>query len=305
PGVRDQLRVDETTGPVREVLDEGAHLYLTPALRYWRRLAEDDAGGELSDSERRRARGLLLDWLEGETEVSTGEIERMVHEVAGREGKIYCMMDYRPWARIYGYLVSGLASLARGVGYAGLVVLFDEAEFYSLLSAENKEFARTLFKAYARASVPSNRSDLELPFDPEALDLGGYGVQQDLPARYGESLTLYSVFAMTPHEEGVEAIEEAVPECVVTELDRFGEGEYRELAERTTRAYARATDLDEELCDRLTGPLTKIVDGLLGSGFLENPRAAMKFIVEFLDVARHRPDSVGKVVGELREQFVG
>jgi len=309
PEVLASFLADTDRKPVREDLDRGAHLYLTPALRYWDRLTPSEtthwsgiALERSAPSDVASARQLLLDWLEGETATATDEIDATLRRAAGNAGKIYCMMDYRPWARIYGYLVSGLATLASRLGYAGLVVLFDEAEFYSLLSRENRAYARTLFKAYARASLPSSGAN-DLPFEADELDLGGYGVQQDLPTRFDASAHLYSVFAMTPHEEGLRALRSAVPDGHLTELQPLDERGYEELTRLVVEHYRRASDPDDPVYDAVIEPLTKLVDGLLAAGFLENPRAAMKFIVDFLDLARHEPDEIRGAIGELRERL--
>lgn len=291
-------------GEPREHLDEGAHLYLTPALRYFRRLRALESGPEdssRSHAELEAARALLMDWIEGDPTVSNNDIDRLMRKTARPQGKIYSMLDYRPWARIYGYILSGVSTLARLAGYRGLVVLVDEAEFYSLLSKQNREYARILFKALAWASM--GEAGGSLPFERSELDLGGYGVQQELPPRYGEAPGLYTVFAMTPHHAGMEALQQAVPPSAVTELRRFREADYQALVGRVLERYRRAYDPEAPIYDRLHDPLSDLVDGLLSSGHIENPRAAMKFLVEFLDIARMKRDRMKQVIGELREIY--
>ncbi len=297
---------DERTR-ARGALDEGAHLYMTPALRYFRALtAGDDApkGAQVPAEVRDYGLSLLFDWLEGHPTISNSEIDDALRHMAGRKGRIYSMKDYRPWARIYGYLLSGLSALARRVGYNGLVVLVDEAEFYSLLSAENREYARVLFKALAWASLGA---DAELlPFEREELELGGMGILQELPPQYrggdDEPPGLYTVFAMTPNTEGIEALAEAVPAEATVELRSLELADYRELVVRVCDYYGRARPRSA-VDERLVGALGKVVAGLLGSGYVENPRQAMKFIVEFLDLATFRPNDMKQVVGDLRSMY--
>lgn len=289
----------------RGALDDGAHLYLTPALRYFRTLTGDGKrAAELSVDARDYGVTLLFDWLEGHPTISNTEIDDVLRRMVGRQGRIYSMKDYRPWARIYGYLLSGVSALARRVGYSGLVVLVDEAEFYSLLSSENRDYARVLFKALAWASLGADAN--LLPFDREELDLGGMGILQDLPPQYcgagDEPPGLYTVFAMTPNTEGLKALGEAVPADAMSELGSLELDDYRELVTRVFDHYRRArpaTDIDE----RIVGALGKVVSGLLGSGYVENPRQAMKFIVEFLDLATFRPQDMKQVVGDLRSMY--
>ncbi len=290
----------------REILDEGAHLYLTPALRYFRSIALGEKNGRrlkneaLEDEERDYGLTLLFNWLEGHPTISNQEIDDVLRRMVGRQDRVYSMKDYRPWARIYGYILSGLATLVQKVGYRGLVVLIDEAEFYSLLSSQNREYARILFKALAWASVGGE--DGPVPFSKDELDLGGYGILQDLPPRYGEG-GLYTAFAMTPNTQGVEALSEAVHTEGIDELSRLQLEDYRDLVAAVSRHYRRARP-DEEIGDKLEAALSKVVSGLLHSGYIENPRQAMKFVVEFLDLCVFRRDDMKQVVGDLRQMYV-
>lgn len=300
----------DSTKRSRELFDEGAHLYWTPALRYFGALTGDEAlvgskghRREASEEESDFGLGLLFDWVEGHPTISNMDIDDALRRMVGRRGRIFSMKDYRPWSRIYGYLLSGLAAMARLSGYAGLVVLVDEAEFYSLLSSQNREYARILFKALAWASVGGGAG--MLPFSRDELDLGGLGILQDLPPQYAppdhRGPGLYTVFAMTPNTDGLEALGQAVPDDAIAELGALALDDYRELVARVFDHYRRATD--GEIDERIEAALARVVSGLLGSGYIENPRQAMKFVVEFLDIAQFRPDSMKQVVGDLRAMY--
>jgi len=306
-GLRPLLERAATDGGVLEAfgadvtgeldLDEGMHLYLTPALRYASVLLDPTADAE------RHAYGasILVDWLSAEPTTFTGDIDAELAACAGgRRGRIYCLMDFRPWARIYGYILSGIATLARALGYEGLVLLVDEAEFFALLSSQNREYARFLFKALAYAAVGEAGG---LPFEASELDLGGYGVQQELPPQYGDAPGLYTVFAMTPNEAGVDALSEAVPTSAWHELEGLTRDDFRELVRRVLDIY-RAAHADMALPDGLVDPLTKVVAGLVDTGVIRNPREAMKFLVQFFDVARHRPGDMQQVFRGLRDDLM-
>lgn len=306
----------DAKGQVRNNLVDGAHLYLTTALRYLKRLGEHE---ELADESREHVLRLIFNWLEGHPTISTTEINEDLRGMLGNRGHVFSMKDYRPWARIYGYLLSGLSAMARQLGYSGWVILVDEAEFYSLLSSENREYARILFKALTWASVGDD--DELLPFDRAELSLGGNGILQDLPPQYpippghgapaqdgAKRLAkiagpgLYTVFAMTPNTEGLEALGEAVPADAIAELNPLKLGDYQALVERVFAYYRRARP-DSLIDERVVAALGKVVAGLLGSGYVENPRQAMKFIVEFLDLATHRPRDMKRVVQDLRSLY--
>lgn len=294
---RERFAVD-AGGRSRGKLDEGAHLYLTPALRYVAALDDPQLDAEASDY----GRSLLFDWLEGHPTISNTEIDKILPRIVGRKDRIYSMKDYRPWARIYGYILSGIAALARSSGYAGLVLLVDEAEFYSLLSSENREYARTVFKALAWASTGDDGG--LLPFDESELDLGGMGILKELPAQYAPDAGLYTVFAMTPHDEGIDALSRAVPDDLVGEIEHLGADDYRTLVARVFACHQRARP-DSDLDDRHLAALTKVVSSLVAHAYIDNPRQAMKFVVEFLDLATTRRDRIKDAIAQLKAMYVG
>jgi hypothetical protein len=291
-GLRPLLERGASDAGIREQFAE--HVYLNPALAYTK--AYLDQRGDASVGELEAAMGLLLAWLEGHPTHYTGNVDATLARALGRRGRIYSLRDYRPWARIYGYLLSGISALARASGYAGLAVFVDEAEFYALLSRENRSFARTLFKALAFAAVGEER----LPFETSELEHGGYGLLKQLPPRWGDAPGLYLVVAMTPDESGLDALEMALPLDSIRELTPFGETEYTELVASVLRFYGSARP-EMRLPEGLIGPLSKVVVGLVRRGIVANPRQAMKFAIEFLDIAYFRPEMVGRVINEIRD----
>jgi hypothetical protein len=174
----------------------------------------------------------VLDWLSGAAQDYTPELNARFH-LYGKKS-LPALMDYRPWAHIYAYLISGLAALAHSTGYAGLVVLLDEAEFFRVLSAENREFAERLFRALVAASLPAG----ELPFSPDDEPRGGRGDFKTLPHRFTGHCPLYVMMAMTPTGQGDTLLESLVRPERRMELTPLGAAEYRELARRVVLLYA-------------------------------------------------------------------
>jgi len=297
----------------RRAMDRGYHLYLSPALAHFASLSAPDAPKRLrwqltendrdADAELRRLGDLLMDWLEGHPTVSNADIDRALRAVRGPHPKIYSLMDVRPWARIYGYLLSGLAALARASGYAGLVVLLDEAEFFSLLSKDNRFFAEHLFKAWSWAATGGGDGTAEPPpFDEADLNLGGHGILRELPARYAEDAGLYTVFAMTPNEDGVAALENAVHASRHHTLSPLSQEDYTDLTRAVCDFYVSAHP-KARVPQPLVAALAQVTHGLLGGGLLTNPRQAMKFLLEFLDVARYHPRRMPEVIRGLQDQL--
>jgi len=295
--VREAFDVRRGKGDRDERLADRMHLYLSPALSYYRELAADDARDRLSgvddpESYLDESLTLLFDWIEGHPTISNTDLNEHLSAVEGSYPWLYSLMDFRPWARIYGYLLSGLASLATAVGYEGLALFVDESERFSVLSAENRDFARFVFKAISFAAVGEDG----VPFPRSQLDeLGGWGVQKELPPQYGDSPGLYTVFAMTPHERGIDSLYDAVPAGRVSELRPFDDRDYAELASKVCDFYASAHP-DWEMTETTVTRCSSLVENCRERGHVRSPRDAMKFLVEFLDVARHRPDDVGEVV---------
>lgn len=286
---------------IREQLNQGLHLYLTPAIAYMRALMDtehmklpgyiDDVQGWIAS-----AKHLLIDWIEGHPTQSNQDINDELNLIRGKFPKIYSLLDYRPWAKIYGYILNGISQLAKDVGYAGLVVVIDEAEFYSLLSAQNRAYAKSLFQAWSHA-VGANDEDA-LPCSKDELLTGGYGIQRELPARYSDSPGLYLVFAMTPNSDGIRVLQEALPPQFICFLNQLTAPDYLRLTEHLVELYRKAYP-DTEIPDGLADPLSDVVNALTQQGQLSNPRQTMKFLTEFLDLVRFVPEEIPDVISNL------
>lgn len=285
----------------REQLEEGMHLYLTPALAYTHALNHPETlrippymGDPSVWAE--SARHNLNDWIEGHPTRSNQDINDELNAIRGRFPKIYSLLDCRPWAKIYGYILNGVAELAKMVGYAGLCIVIDEAEFYSLLSAQNRAYAKSLFQAWSHAVG----GDDDLPFSSEELITGGYGIQRDLPSRYSENPGLYLVFAMTPNSEGIRVLQEAVAPQFICYLNPLSALDYLKMTEHVVALYKQAYP-DEKIPDGISAPLSEVVTALSQQGTLSTPRQTMKFLTEFLDLVRYCPNSIGDVIEKLSE----
>lgn len=272
---------------VRRHLDRGAHLYLTPALAYWRHLDKHP-----------QARARLLNWLEGQPTGIGSDLGAELREACGGRGHLYALKDYRPWARIYAYLLDGISAMARAVGYKGLVVLVDEAEFYALLAEDHRAHALNLFQSLAWAAS-GTRGLAVLPFVEDDVGHGGAGVQRELEPLFSNGSGLRVVFAMTPDPEGVGALGASLPEEARVEIPPLGQDDYTALAGRVCDFY-RAAYPDALIPAGVTGPLGKVLQGLLRTGQVENPRQAMKFVIEFLDTVRYHPSEVVAVIDGIR-----
>lgn len=290
-----------TPRSVREQLAMGLHLYLTPAIAYTRALADEEhlrIPAHVGDKHAwiQVAKHLLLDWIEGHPTQSNQDINDELNMIHGRFPKIYSLLDYRPWAKIYGYILNGISQLARDVGYAGLVVVVDEAEFYSLLSSQNRIFAKSLFQAWSHA-VCANDEDA-LPCSSDELLIGGYGIQRELPTRYSDAPGLYLVFAMTPNSDGIRVLQDALAPQFICYLNQLSAPDYLQMTSHLVALYRRAYS-DADIPDGIETPLSDVVNALTQQGQLANPRQTMKFLTEFLDLVRFDASRIPEVIENL------
>lgn len=287
---------------VREQLNQGLHLYLSPALAYTRALNHPETlkikgHADVNPADwAREQKHLLIDWIEGHPTQSNQDISDILTDIRGRFPKIYSLLDYRPWAKIYGYILNGISQLAKDVGYAGLVIVIDEAEFYSLLSSQNRTFAKSLFQAWSHAVSADN--DAVLPYADDELLVGGYGIQRELPTRYSDTPGLYLVFAMTPNSDGIRVLQETLPPQFICYLSQLTAPDYLKLTEHLVSLYQKAYP-NADIPDGITGPLSDVVNALTQQGQLANPRQTMKFLTEFLDLVRFAPDQIPDVIENL------
>ena len=286
---------------VREQLEHGLHLYLSSAIAYTRALNDEKSlkiPERLGDVHQwaASAKHLLIDWIEGHPTQSNQDINDELNQIRGRFPKIYSLLDYRPWAKIYGYILNGISQLAKDVGYAGLVIVVDEAEFYSLLSSQNRMYAKSLFQAWSHAVGAVNEE--VMPYTKDELLTGGYGIQRELPARYSDTPGLYLVFAMTPNSDGIRVLQEALPPQFICYLNQLTAPDYLQMTEHVVHLY-RVAYPDTEIPEGIEAPLSDVVNALTQQGQLANPRQTMKFLTEFLDLVRYQPNEIVDVISNL------
>ena len=132
---------------------------------------------------------LLLDWISGEKVYIKPVRDSLA--VKSKEFPVRALSMMTTSADQYCYLLNGWGWLASKVGYAGLAVLLDESEHYSLLNQRGQERADNFFKAMiytAMASRPGCRlSESNLTHQ-----------QREHPFRFSDRSELLLMFAVTP-----------------------------------------------------------------------------------------------------------
>ncbi|MBN2472311.1 MAG: DUF2791 family P-loop domain-containing protein [Anaerolineae bacterium] len=132
-------------------------------------------------------------------------------------------------ARLYTYLLTGISLLARLSGYAGLAVLIDESEHYSLLRARQRVRADSFFTAMIYGTLGRGQDRI----DPEGLPQHHWA---DYPVCFTDMPYLFFLFALTESESRMPIDEWLSPSQLVRLDDRFIEKDIRQFM-RTLQDY--------------------------------------------------------------------
>jgi len=266
------------------------HPYLGPAIFYMAVLPTIENNEDLQER--------LLDWIEGSEVASNVELEEKLRRTTAARSRLYALKDFRTVTHLYTLLLGGIAELARQVGYKGLAVMVDEAEFYSVLRGRDRAFADTLFRTFAAACLPRSM----LRFDPGVLPKGGQAIHKSFSYRYKEEQALYCIFALTHDPGGKAVLEKSLPGNRFMELTPFKTADYIALSSRVLSLYDLA---QTELAPgkELASLMAKVIEPCHQYGLIDNPRQALKFITEVVDITRHRPESLRPMLADLERHL--
>jgi hypothetical protein len=266
------------------------HPYLGPALFYMAVLPSIETCDDLEER--------LVDWIEGSEVASNMELEDRLRRATGVRKRLYALKDFRTVTHLYTLLLGGIAELARQVGYKGLAIMVDEAEFYSVLRGRDRTFSDILFRTFAAACLPVSM----LRFDPGGLPRGGQAIHQRFPYRHTEAQPLYCVFALTHDPDGKRLLEKALPAERFIELAHFDATDYVILSNRVLSLYGLADSGFAPGRD-LSSLMAKVIEPCHLHGLIENPRQALKFITELVDITRHCPEKLKPMLKTLEKQL--
>jgi hypothetical protein len=150
----------------------------------------------------------LVKWLEGEPQKPAllYDIIRQAARENGQPERIPGLMrsDFRslPVSRTATqttcYMLGGIGRLACDVGYAGLVLLIDEAEHADWLRERDRVHAERLIQGLLAAALPE--------VDDSLLERGGGKNQRSIPYRFCERQHLACFLAMAPQAAGTPSI---------------------------------------------------------------------------------------------------
>jgi len=138
-------------------------------------------------------------------------------------------------ARQYTYLLSAMSVLATMLGYAGLAVLIDESEHYSLLRAAQRGKADSFFKSMIYAAVGENNRRIDIETIPNHT-------RADYPVTFSSPNNLFFLFASTESENRMPIESWLAPSQQVRLDDRFLKEDVLKFAQMTLRYHSVAYD---------------------------------------------------------------
>jgi P-loop Domain of unknown function (DUF2791) len=131
----------------------------------------------------------LLDWISGEKVYIKSVRDALM--VKNQDYPVRALSMMTTSADQYCYLLNGWSWLASQAGYAGLAVLLDESEHYSLLNQRGQERADNFFKALIYTAMASRR-------DNRVTEASLQHQRHEHPFRFAERSQMLLMFAVTP-----------------------------------------------------------------------------------------------------------
>ncbi len=204
----------------------------------------------LQDCPNQSAREDLVNWLGAQIKTTAN-----MKTCLKRPPTLYATGEV---ARQYAYLLTALSVLAVEVGYAGLAVLIDESEHYSLLRPSQRERADSFFKAMILAASTDNPR-----IHAESIP---NHTRVDYPLKFSRNAHLLFMFASTESDSGM-PIDSWLAPTQVTRLDnRFLKEDIQKFVRMVLRyhsvaySYKPARERYENLLIAIAGTLSQTLN---------------------------------------------
>jgi hypothetical protein len=236
---------------------------------------------------------LLHEWLAGE-KVYISAVRQAV-AVKSKEFPIHALSTMTTSADQYCYLLSGWGWLAQQAGYAGIAVLLDESEHYSLLNVRGQERADNFFRGLMYSALAGQKGckikEEQLTHHTNAHEF-----------RFTDRSQLLVMFAVTPSASTFDYRRWLNDEQVISLSAHLSDSALNDLMirlsalHRQAYAYEHGNDYAE-----VAQGLRECLDGRL-----INLRQLIRLATEIYDLNFAHPDfAVREAVGELRGAMLG
>ncbi len=225
------------------------------------------------------------DWIEGNP---------LVMQSAGSSiNKFPSLYDYCNAGNIYSYILNGLGHLVKKIGYAGLMLLIDEAESLNMLSGYRRMTADSFFKGMIYSTLGPDLS----PFMEWSLHRTQ---RRPLPYIYKNEPHIMLIMAFTPREAPPMVISQLPGEWLI-ELSEFSFDGFESLTRRLQEIYKSAYNLKYDIPEKFEADLVPLIFSLYSRDYL-SLRDAIRILVEILDRIRHnRRQDASTIIEESRK----
>ena len=235
----------------------------------------------------------LLDWISGE-KIYIKAVRDAV-AVKNKEFPIRSLSMMTTSADQYCYLLSGWGWLAAQAGYAGLVVLMDESEHYSLLNERGQERADNFFKGLMYTAL-SSRPDCRISEEQLVHHANAH------PFRFADRSHLLVMFALTPSASTFAYRRWLSDDQIIALGSQLSAEALDELMARLYVLHRQAYGYER------SDNYLDVAHGLLEclEGKLINLRQMIRLATEIYDLCYAHPDfNAAQAVAELRRVLLG
>jgi len=256
------------------------HLWLSPAILGHRLLMKT---GLDEGHERLRA------WMGGQPSPPPA-LRRILGVAAARIGlprghgltgpeQIRGIPRWRSVPQIPCYILGGIGSLARDLGYSGLALLLDEGEYFQWMTSQRTEYAVNLAKGLQATSLSGYPAD--------TLPRGGRRNHRLVPYRFQQAQHVACFVALAPQSESGEALAAlaAVEESRRSQIPALTSHQLIDLATRVLE-LATMADLDSLHLPAYRDLLFQHIDHECRAGRPLPPRRVVKLAAFLPDTVR-------------------
>lgn len=237
---------------------------------------------------------LFLDWISGEKVFITAV--RNALPVKSKEFPISALSMMTTSADQYCYLLSGWGWIAAQAGYAGLAVMLDESEHYSLLNVRGQERADNFFKGLMYTSL-SSREDCRI--GEEQLT---HHHSKSHPFRFADQSCLLVMFAVTPSASTFDYRRWLSEDQIIELSAHLSPESVEELMKRLQHLHRQALGGEG---GNNTSEIARALLECADSGLI-NLRQMIRLAMEIYDLNyAHLDFSVEQAVAELRRVMLG
>ncbi|MFL6215869.1 MAG: BREX system ATP-binding domain-containing protein [Blastocatellia bacterium] len=235
----------------------------------------------------------LLDWISGEKVYIKSVRDALL--VKNQDYPVRALSMMTTSADQYCYLLNGWGWLASQVGYAGLAVLLDESEHYSLLNQRGQERADNFFKALIYTAMASRK-------DNRVSEASLQHQRHEHPFRFAERSQMLLMFAVTPSANTFDYRRWLHDEQILPLAGHLSDRALEELMTRLYALHQQAYSYEREnACSTLAKGVREGMEQRL-----INLRQTIRLATEVFDLCYAYPDySAAQAVEEFRRSLFG